>query len=96
MTSPLFTSCSGRTGWPAVVRALLIETELREREDKVKEADSSFTTRDFGVDAAIGYVIQPELQVSHGNVKFCKLLIRKGFMKESKIIFDAAEPLGPC
>ncbi|MBF8275310.1 MAG: hypothetical protein HW390_383 [Candidatus Brocadiaceae bacterium] len=80
----------------AVVRALLIETELREREDKIKEADIPRLLIEIsGVDAAIGYVIRRrELRISATEaLKFCKLLIRKGFMEESKIIFDTAEPL---
>lgn len=81
----------------AVVRALLIETELREREDKIKEADIPRLLLEIsGVDAAIGYVIRSrELRISATEaLKFCKLLIKKGFMEEAKTIFDAAEPLG--
>ncbi|MBM4136709.1 MAG: ATP-binding protein [Nitrospira sp.] len=80
----------------AVVRALLIESELRERNRNLEETDIPRLLLELkDTQAAVDYVIRGrELRVSATEaLKFCSILITRGNVEAARIIFDVAEPL---
>ena len=80
----------------AVVRALLIESELRERNRNLEETDMPRLLLELkDTQTAVDYIIRGrELRVSSAEaLKFCSILITRGNVATGRIIFDVAEPL---
>ncbi len=80
----------------AVVRALLIEAELRERNRNLEEIDMPGLLLELkGNQVAADYVVRGrELRISVADaLKFCDLLVTRGDIETARIIFDVAEPL---
>lgn len=80
----------------ATIRLLLIESELRERQSVIDQANLPDLTFDlFGPEEVIGSITE------HGTLKvdprvalkICKRLIKAGHASDARTIFDAAEPL---
>ena len=80
----------------AVVRAFLIESELRERNDNLKDADFPLLLlKLFGKNAAVDYVIRGrELRLPDKEaLEFSRKLVDYGEIEAAQRIFSAAEPL---
>lgn len=80
----------------AVIRCILIECELREREDALNQIDVlNLLFASEGVNSAIDYIFDGQfLRVKDSEaLSFAKTLVENGFVNEAKRIFDAAEPL---
>ncbi|MBE3709814.1 hypothetical protein HJ210_22715 [Vibrio parahaemolyticus] len=80
----------------AVVRCLLIESELRERRDALNEVDIlALLFSSEGVSSSLSYIFDGELlRVSDSEaLKFSKVLAENKFFNEAKRVFESAEPL---
>lgn len=80
----------------AIIRAFLIETELNERHDHIKDLDLPRLIYELnGIEESLIYVFKDrDLNISKINaLKFCEFLISKGELEASRLIFNNAEPL---
>ena len=80
----------------AIVRALLIEAELRERQEILEQTDLQellFTTK--GAEALISYdIVGGRLRVSSGEaMQAVKILLQQGDKNNARILYSLAEPL---
>jgi len=80
----------------ALFRLLLVEHELREREQVLEQVDVSKLLLSIeGVSAVLGYVMDGNhLRIGQSTaLRLCRKLLDTGDTEAARILFDAAEPL---
>ena len=80
----------------AVIRCILIECELRERENALNEVDIlNLLFSSKGISSALNYMFDGELlRVSDSDaLVFSKVLAENGLVSEAKRVFESSEPL---